>query len=207
LPAVDHLVLACPDLDAGIDAVARLVGVRASAGGSHPGGGTRNALLSLGPSAYLEIIGPDRDAPAPDRPRLFGIDALRAPRLAAWAAKATDLDALSAQAARRGVRLGAVASGSRRRPDGILLAWRYTSPAAVLGDGLVPFFIDWGPTPHPARTAPSGATLVGLRAEHPEPARIRKMLAVLNLALTVASGPEPALIATLEGPAGRVELR
>jgi len=205
--SVDHLVYATPDLKAGIDAIEKLLGVRATPGGQHPGNGTRNALIALGPASYLEIIGPDPDQPDPPGPRRFGIDGLKAPRLAAWAAKGQDLERLAAQAARRGVILGPVGSGSRKRPDGVLLAWRFTSPATVLGDGIVPFFIDWGKTPHPARTAAAGATLAGLRAEHPDAQRVGEMLRKLGIDLRVTEAPAPALIAVVDCPGGRVELR
>ena len=204
---VDHLVYATPDLKVGIDVVERLLGVRATPGGQHPGAGTRNALVALGPASYLEIIGPDPEQPHHLGARRFGIDGLKAPRLAAWAAKGQDLERLVAEAARRGVNLGPASSGSRKRPDGILLTWRFTSPAAVLGDGIVPFFIDWGKTPHPAQTAAAGATLAGLRAEHPDAQRVEEMLRKLGLDLRVTGAPAPALIAAVDCPNGRVELR
>ena len=207
LRRVDHLVYTTPDLKTGIDTIERLVGVRASPGGQHPGMGTRNALIALGPSTYLEIIGPDPEQPKPSGPLRFGIDDLKQPRLFTWVARATDLDALAAKAAQDGISLGAVISGRRQRPDGVLLTWRYTDPNTSVADRLVPYFIDWGASPHPALTAAPGATLVALRAEHPDAARVQKMLAALGLALAVQSGPKPALIATLAGPKGRVELR
>jgi hypothetical protein len=204
---VDHLVYGTPDLRVGIDWIEQLVGVRATAGGQHPGGGTRNALIALGPTAYLEIVGPDPDQPAPAEPRTFGVDDVTAPRLVTWAANNGDLDRLVADAKRSGIALGAVSAGSRRTPAGALLAWRYTSPRVVVADGVVPFFIDWGTTTHPAGDAAQGAKLVDFRAEHPEPSRVRGMLAQLGLDLAVAPGPRPALIATIDGPRGRVELR
>jgi len=207
LSKVDHLVYAVPDLQAGIDQVDKLLGVRATPGGQHPGVGTRNALVSLGPATYLEIIGPDPEQPAPAQPRTFGIDSLKTPRLVTWAAKSSSLEALVRDAATHGLTFGQVSAGSRRTPGGTLLQWRYTSPRTVIADGLVPFFIDWGATPHPASMAATGATLVALRAEHPDADRVRAMLKQIGLDLPVTKGPGPALIATVQSPRGEVELR
>ena len=207
LAQVDHLVYATPDLKAGVDRLEKLLGIRASAGGQHPGRGTRNALVALGPASYIEIIGPDPEQPKPDVPGPFGIDGLTAPRLTAWAAKGQRLEQIVADARRAGVMLGDVTSGSRRRPDGLLLTWRYTDPRAVVADRIVPFFIDWGSTPHPAATAAAGASLIALRAEHPDPTPVQRMLDELGLNLHVDRGIRPALIATVEGPRGRVDLQ
>jgi hypothetical protein len=207
LGSVDHLVYATPDLKMGIERVEELSGVRATPGGQHPGRGTRNALVALGPAAYLEIIGPDPDQPPPANARPFGIDDLKGPRLAAWAAKGTDLDKLASVAARHGVKLGQVIPGSRQRPDGVVLAWRYTDPGTVVANRLAPFFIDWGETPHPARTAAAGLTLIELRAEHPEPERVQTILSQLGVDLPVRAGSSAALIATVSSPRGRIELR
>jgi hypothetical protein len=207
LNRIDHLVYATPDLQRGINSVEKLIGVRATPGGQHPGRGTRNALLSLGPGLYLEIIGPDPEQATPPQPRPFGIDNLTGPRLVTWAAKGTDLEQWSNEARANGVQLGPVIPGSRRRSDGVLLAWRYTDPRTVVADGIAPFFIDWGKTPHPATTAAQGASLVDLRAEHPDVKTVQAVLSALRLDLRVQSGPEPALMATVNGPKGRVELR
>ncbi|HEU0175849.1 MAG TPA: VOC family protein [Blastocatellia bacterium] len=207
LARIDHLVYATPDLNRGVEEIEKLLGVRATPGGRHPGRGTRNALITLGPATYLEIIAPDPEQPPPTTPRSFGIDGLKESRLVAWAAKGVDLERLRDEAARKGARLGEVTSGSRRRTDGVLLSWRYTDPRTVLADGLVPFFIDWGQSPHPATTAAPGASLVALRAEHPDAQRVRRLLRELGLDLPVQSGAKPALVATIDSPRGRVELR
>jgi hypothetical protein len=98
--AVDHLLLGASDLDAGIAWLEKLTGVKAVAGGSHPGRGTRNALIALGGKRYLEIIAPDPAQQIYD----FQIDLrqLTTPRLITWAAATGDINAL-AQRARRWV--------------------------------------------------------------------------------------------------------
>jgi len=207
LAEIDHLVYATPDLDLGVSTIEKTLGIRATPGGQHPGMGTRNALVALGPASYLEIIGPDPDQPMPTGPRRFGIDTLTAPRLIGWVAKSRELDAVAARAAASGVPLGPVIPGSRKRPDGVVLSWRYTDPSIVAADRLVPYFIDWGSSPHPSATAARGATLVRLRAEHPDAPRVQKMIDALGLHLRVEKGSTPAMIATIDSPRGRVELR
>jgi hypothetical protein len=204
---VDHLVYATPDLAAGTARIAGLLGVVPAAGGRHTGRGTRNALVRLGPRTYLEVVGPDSGQPSPRQPRWFGIDSLRESRIVTWAASTIAIDALAARAARAGVSLGPVATGRRTRADGVELVWRFTDPAAGACDGIVPFLIDWGTTPHPAATAPDGGALVALRAEHPDPSSVERCLRGLDLDMVVARGDAPALIATIRTRTGDVELR
>ncbi len=204
---VDHLVYGTPNLDDGVAEIEKLTGVRASPGGSHPGRGTRNALIALGPRSYLEIMGPDPDQPAQSGPRVFGIDDLKGSKLVAWYLKGRDLPRLRAEAVAQGVPLGDVKSGSRRRPDGVELSWHFTDPWVRVGDGVVPLFIDWGASLHPASGAVGGVSLVALRAEHPRPEAIRQMLQNLAVDLPLNRGETVELIATLETPHGRVEVR
>jgi hypothetical protein len=77
----------------------------------------------------------------------------------------------------------------------------------VLADGLVPFFIDRGKSPDPAHTEEKGASLIALRAEHPDAQRVQRLLRELGLDLPVQPGATPALVAIIDSPRGRAELR
>ncbi len=207
LSRLDHLVYGTPDIEDTVDRLERQTGVRAAAGGQHLGRGTRNALMALGPRAYLEILGPDPEQPEPDEPRWLGIDDLDTPRLITWAATASPLAPFVEEATARGISLGRVQPAHRRRPDGVDLHWELTDPSVMLAGGLVPFFIDWGSGPHPADTAQGGVTVTTLRAEHPEPDEVESLLQALDLDIEVRHSQRPALVAILECPKGTVELR
>ena len=92
LPPVDHLIWGSRDLEREIERVDEWTGVRPVPGGRHPGEGTRNAIVGLGPGMYLELLGPDPEQPPLPRPRWLGLDTLVAPRLVTWAARSTDLE-------------------------------------------------------------------------------------------------------------------
>lgn len=207
LSTVDHLVYATPDLDRGVDEIEQLTGARATFGGQHPGRGTRNALLALGPASYLEIMAPDPDQPPPKNGRALGIDNLTRSKLVGWCAKGEELENFREEAVRYGVPLGEVMPMSRQRPDGVVLSWSLTDLATIVADGIVPFFIDWGESAHPAQAAPGGLCLIDFRAEHPCHDDVSQMLRRLGLDLPVEQGFQPALIAVIQGPRGRVELR
>ena len=202
---LDHLVYATPDLEATcLDLESRL-GVRASAGGQHPGRGTHNALISIGPKVYLEIIGPDPLQPE-TRPVWFGIDQLTAPKLITWAARVDELETFVKEISPN-AKVGAMRSGSRKTPDGTILSWQLTEPQLVQGVGLIPFLIQWNSPQHPADSATTGPRLVQLRIEHPEPESIRKQLNSLRLEVAIEQGSRPALVAIFDGANDLIELR
>lgn len=205
---LDHLVFAVPDLVAGIDEVQAALGATLSPGGGNERWGTRNALLGLGPSRYLEVVGPDPDAPGHATARPFGIDDLEGPRLATWCVAPPDLDAALESVRRVGYDPGPPIEMTRRTPGGTFLTWRLAmAPAALPAGGVLPFLIDWGTTPHPSESAPSNVTLTRLSAEHPNPHTVRRVLDVLGVDLPMKKRTKPALIAEFETPRGTVELR
>ncbi|MFK4269853.1 VOC family protein [Streptomyces milbemycinicus] len=186
---LDHIVLATPDLEATVADFARRTGVQPAPGGAHPGRGTRNYLVSLGGSGYLEIIGPDPDQPEPPRPRPFGIDQLTGPRTVTWAICPPDLDKAVADAHAVGYDPGPVLPMSRRRPDGTLLTWRLTSFETAHPSGLVPFLIDWTGSAHPTEAALPQTPLLDLSAHTPDPDGVRALILALGATLPLNSGP------------------
>ena len=204
-PLLDHLVYATPDLEATCRDFESRLGVRASAGGQHPGRGTHNALISIGPRAYLEIIGPDPLQPE-IRPVWFGIDQLTAPKLITWAVRVDELETFVKEISPP-AKVAAVRSGSRKTPEGTTLSWQLTEPQLVQGVGLVPFLIEWNSSRHPAHSAIKGPRLVQLRLEHPEPELIRKQLHSLRLEIAVEQASSPALVAIFAGANELIELR
>jgi Glyoxalase-like domain len=204
---IDHIVYGVDDLRAGVDDLEKQLGVRAAPGGKHVGRGTHNALLALGGDSYLEIIAIDPDQPASAEPVPFALDRLRLPRLVGWATRVTDIEQSARRARDRGFDPGPIHAMSRRRPDGVLLEWHLTRHDEDPGRAAVPFLIDWGSSPHPSQASPTGVTLVELRAEHPSPDDLRRALDALGADVAVDEATEPALVATLDTPKGRVVLR
>lgn len=205
---LDHLVFAVADLDEGIAQLEAATGVRAQFGGAHPGQGSHNAVIALGPRVYLEILAPDPKQPNPRSLPSLGLSETRRSRMVGWALNAPDLEGLIASAGGKGVPMVGPTSGGRQRPDGYQLSWRIATLAdRRIGDGLAPFFIDWGTTEHPTVGSPQGARLISLRAQYPTPQPMQAVFDSLDIPFMVEGGAEPALIAVLDTPRGRIELR
>jgi hypothetical protein len=182
-------------------------GIPPMVGGRHLGRGTRNVLIGLGPTAYLEIIGPDVEHPAdPGNVPPFGVADLTAPRLITWAVHPTDPEATVTALAAEGVAIGPLLPMSRRTPRGDLLAWRLAVAIPAPFGGVLPFVVDWGRTVHPARNPEMPqATLRSLTASHPDPAAVEHALRAMRVKLTVVDGP-PELCAVVDTPGGPLTL-
>jgi hypothetical protein len=206
--AVDHLLLGVSNLDHGIAWVEKSTGVKAVVGGSHPGMGTRNALIALGGRRYLEIIAPD---PAQTAFK-FRIDVrkLSEPRLITWAAGTKDIDAVAKKAREFGFETFGPQKGSRARPDGKILRWKTFGVMNRLGaEGVepIPFFIEWAADSlHPSQDSPKGCELLAFEVEHSKPADVKDALAKLGIEAKVKAGVRVDLTATLRTPKGTVKL-
>jgi hypothetical protein len=202
--SLDHIILGCSDLDAGVDYVYERTGIRAAAGGVHPGAGTKNALLSLGTLRYLEIIAPDPSQPASTDPR--HVASLKNPALVGWALHRHDLKNFASVLQSDGVESVGPNPGSRVRPDGTTLSW---ASLALKNDddGVLPFFIDWrSMAAHPSVDAPAGCRLSDLWITTPDPAALRALAAKLQLDVKIRQSNELRLAATIAGPKGSLRL-
>jgi hypothetical protein len=150
----DHIILGCRDLDEGVDYAEKLSGYRAEIGGSHPGRGTRNALLKLGERSYLEILAPDPAQPQVNWHK--DIAALTEPLLVGWATAGKNLERYAANLRAKGIACIGPTPGSRTNPKGVAFRWR----TVMLEDdkaGILPFVIEWAEdSPHPASDAQAG---------------------------------------------------
>lgn len=203
---LDHLVFAVPDLKSGVDAFSERLGAAPALGGRHESVGTHNAILPVRGGSYVEVMAPDPSNPDPPLGLPFGLASLSRPRLVAWAVSTRDMDLAVKYAQNAGYDPGAVVDLSRDTPEGERLTWRLSIRREPLGDGLVPFLIDWGSTPHPSATSEAVCSIEGFRAEHPDPESVRQALRALDVSLDVEPGSQPRLHATLVGPGGSIEL-
>ena len=199
---LDHLVVTGETLAAAAAHVEATLGLDMAPGGAHAAMGTHNRLLSLGAADYLEAIAIDPGAPAPAWPRWFGLDARPgSPRLAAWALRVTDLDAVLADAPTGIGAPMALTRGAYR--------WRLTVPETGVQpfDGVFPALIEWDGAP-PAPALPDhGARLVSLELSHPRAGALGWMLSLLleDDRVVVREG-KPKLTTVIHTAAGDVVL-
>ena len=206
---LDHLLLGCRDLDEGIAFVERQTGVRPAMGGVHPGRGTRNALLSLGPLHYLEVIAPDpaqTEVPTIRAELPAMLKRLVAPTLVDWAVHTSDIVGVAERWKKAGVGFQGPTPGSRARPDGKMLHWQ-TLNLENGRDGLLPFFIQWGAdTVHPSVDAPKGCRLESFSVVSPGSSALSAEFQKLGVSVEVESGKSAYLQAKIVGPRGTLVL-
>ena len=189
LKGLDHIILGIDDLERGVAWVERRTGVRAIFGGVHPGRGTANAVMALGPSSYLEIIAPD---PQQASPTWFTqILTFHEPRLIAWAVHTPDIAALAQAAVSAGISIDGPHDGARARPDGKILTWKLFRFRDARS-GLLPFFIEWSPDSlHPAQDAPPGCHLEHFHLQSPDAPELARVFQTMAVEVSVEPGKDP----------------
>lgn len=201
---IDHFAWSSPSLERAIDDLERLSGVRARIGGSHPGMGTCNALVSLGPNLYLALDAPD---PAQE---LRGNNGAR---MAAQGGYNMDLFAVSTddiEAARELLcRLGVyseIRAGGRETPDGTDLKWRYLLTDPTPYGCAMPHISQWDTDNHPSLDAPKGCSLERFVVHHPSADAVGALYDALGLEIETVDGATASLQVALRGGHGVFDL-
>jgi len=206
MPVLDHVLWGAPDLDPAVDAFASLTGVAPGAGGSHPGFGTRNQLLAIGPRLFFEVIAPDPAQAGITAPRAQALAARAAPSLSDVCLAEPDLEGFADKARAAGLSPSDPVSMSRTRPDGVSLSWRVMHLSGPEGVGPLPFLIDWKESQHPAETVPGGASLLDFTVLTPNPEGLQQLYTALGIDTPVAGGVRPGFVLRLDTPRGQVVL-
>lgn len=206
---LDHLVYGVADLADGVRWFTEATGVEPTPGGRHVGFGTANYLVGLGPGRYLELVGPDPDAPASMARLPFGVGPDRPAGLRTWAIATRDIDASVSTARGRGYDPGIPLEMSRRTRNGDLLRWQLTADTVDASDGLVPFLIDWGASAHPSAALATSLELAAFTLRHPGPADIALRLRALGVEIAdeeLVGSPRAEIRVVLSTPRGEVLL-
>jgi hypothetical protein len=187
---LDHVLIAVNDLDAAGREFEAHYGLSSVAGGRHPGWGTANRIVPLG-DTYLELVAAVDAVEAAGSPFGRWVAAAHSGRPLGWAVRTQQLDVIAR-------RLGlTVATGTRRRGDGLVLRWRLAGMEQAAADPSLPFFIEWGDgTPLPGRTRADHRAMQ-LRIDDVQLTgdadRLEDWLGAHRLPITVRTGP-PAVI-------------
>lgn len=222
---LDHLVIAAPTLEAGVQWCVATLGVTPEAGGTHPRMGTHNRVLNISspdyPRAYLEIIAIDpagTPALAAGQRRWFdlddaGLQAALARDGAALIHVVARTEALPAcvQALAQpplGIDRGPAVAMFRDAPQG-RLHWQITvrDDGRRLYHGALPTLIQRDAPGHPTDHLPDcGLRLRAVRAHHPEATTLAPALRLLGLDRIAVHSGGADLVAELDTPRGPVAL-
>jgi hypothetical protein len=125
-------------------------------------------LMQLGNDAYLELIAINPDADVPAHPRWFSLDDAmmrerlkNQPALITWAINTADIQAIKQQA-----RFD-IGEPTKLQRDSLSWEFALTDDGRLLGNGLLPYVIQWHSTPHPSNgMAGLGCRLQTLQIYH-----------------------------------------
>jgi len=210
---IDHLVIAAKTLEQGVEYIKDTLGVNIPFGGVHPKMGTHNHLMQLGSDIFLEIISINPEAPAPERPRWFGLDSPHiktqladSPRLLTWVVNTTDINSI--------VKNASFDAGTPEIITRGALSWYFALPenGSLLFGGAVPYAIQWLTEEHPSKKmADMNCRLESLEIFHPQPDNLRTQLGSVGADKLVKikasnENSEPHLKAHIKTPKGIKQL-
>ena len=138
---LDHLSFAAgPDgLASTAQRIGGLLGKEFVDGGVHPRFGTRNMILPLADSTYLDIV-EVLDHPASDKAPFGQAVRARSALGGGWLGWVVAVDDIAVVERRLGLE---AVHGNRHRPDGSELQWKQIGVNGLIADPQLPFFIEW----------------------------------------------------------------
>ena len=158
---LDHVSYATSH-DSVIDVIQRIGGQLGASfmdGGIHPQFGTRNFILPLKDSRYIEVVCP-LDHPAADKTpfgQLVSKKVESGGGWLTWVVAVSDLSPLEKELQRQAV------EGHRKKPDGNELFWRQIGVLDTLDQASNPFFIQWKSNSHPSTERESTVALSSIK--------------------------------------------
>jgi len=169
---LDHVSYATSH-DSIVDVIQRIgsqLGASFIDGGIHPQFGTRNFILPLKDSRYIEVVCP-LDHPASDKSPFGQLVTKKADEGGGWLTWVIAVDDVSVVEKR--LEREAVA-GHRKKPDGKDLYWKQIGVLDALEEASNPFFIEWTSSTHPSQDSISSISLSALQIYGDESSISRK---------------------------------
>ncbi|MDF1697614.1 MAG: VOC family protein [Saprospiraceae bacterium] len=201
--ALDHIVYCVPNLEEGMEYIEALLGAKPTIGGRHLTKGTKNALLNLGNSCYLEILAADTENVEFKGQRWMGIDLITKPKITRWSLKSENLIGDSKVLEKYDPRISSISGGKRKTADGNSLSWEMILPASTPEIELMPFMTDWSSSStHPTNDLPEMCTLKTIELTHPNPSKIHSFFDQLQTGLTIRKGGFEKICITIQSPNG-----
>ena len=87
-----------------------------------------------------------------------------------------------------------------------MLSWELLFLTSISSDPVLPFYINWGTSPHPAQTAPSAAVLKSLTVGTPNEPIVASIFASMKLDVPVTYANENSIRATIKSRNGEIIL-
>ncbi len=205
---LDHVMWGCDDLERGSHRFEALTGVVPRYGGAHASGLTHNALVSISPQSYLEILAPTGPPTAADDTWSRLARTAGEPRILTYCLRSSrPLSELALIAEELGAPKAQVLDNGRVTPQGVRLKWRWVAPVFAQFGLAFPFFIDWLDSPHPASAqSPTPIRLEHFAVGHPQADELRQILTKLGAPIDTYTAAGIEFRLQLDTPLGIVSL-
>ena len=204
---IDHIVYSVPNLEEAMAWFKDLTGIAPSFGGYHTTQGTKNAVVNLGNSCYLELLAIDESNYSITAPRWMGVDYLDKAQITRWALKSSNLEKDSQVLKSYQANMGIIQGGQRKMTNGSLLTWEMLMPLASPQVEILPFMTDWQNSDvHPTDAMPEACKLLGLAFTHPTPDLLKPIWEKLGLDLEIAQGSDISIRMKMDTPKGIIEI-